>query len=76
VTRPAGFHRQWSHWRRSRQAAARRSHYARRTGRQQALPQRWPSGAGLSDAEPHREMNFLRHTSLTTADTTKLAREA
>jgi hypothetical protein len=39
VTRPAGFRRQWSHWRRSRQGAARRSHYARRTGRQQALPQ-------------------------------------
>ena len=32
VTRPVGFHRQWSHWRRSRQAAARRSHYARRAG--------------------------------------------
>lgn len=30
VARPAGFHRQWSHWRRRRQAAARKSHYARR----------------------------------------------
>jgi hypothetical protein len=39
VTRPVESHRQWPHWRRSRQAAARRSRYARRTGRQQALPQ-------------------------------------
>jgi hypothetical protein len=30
VTRPAEFHRQWSRWRRSHQAAARKSHYARR----------------------------------------------
>jgi hypothetical protein len=30
VTRPAAFHRQWSAWRRRRQAAARKSHYARR----------------------------------------------
>jgi DDE superfamily endonuclease len=30
VTRPAEFHRQWSDWRRRRQAAARKSHYARR----------------------------------------------
>jgi hypothetical protein len=30
VTRPAEFHRQWSHWRRRHQAAARKSHYSRR----------------------------------------------
>jgi hypothetical protein len=37
VTRPAEFHRQWSHWRRRRQAAARKSHYARRLRDHQAL---------------------------------------
>jgi hypothetical protein len=30
VSRPAEFHRQWSRWRRRHQAAARKSHYARR----------------------------------------------
>jgi hypothetical protein len=30
VARPAEFHRQWSRWRRRRQASARKSHYARR----------------------------------------------
>jgi hypothetical protein len=30
VTRPAEFHRQWSDWRHRRQAAASKSHYARR----------------------------------------------
>ena len=30
VTRPREFRRQWSDWRRYRQAAARKSHYARR----------------------------------------------
>jgi hypothetical protein len=29
-SRPAAFHRQWSDWRRRRQASARKSHYARR----------------------------------------------
>ena len=32
VTRPAPFHEYWSDWRRYRQASARESHYARRTG--------------------------------------------
>jgi hypothetical protein len=32
VTHPKAFHRQWSDWRRYRQAAARKSHYARRLG--------------------------------------------
>ena len=31
VIRPRAFHEQWSEWRRYRQAAARKSHYARRT---------------------------------------------
>jgi hypothetical protein len=31
VTMPQAFHQQWSDWRRYRQAAARKSHYARRT---------------------------------------------
>jgi len=30
VTRPAAFHEHWSDWRRRRQAAARKAHYARR----------------------------------------------
>ena len=30
LTRPRAFHEHWSHWRRHRQAAARKSHYARR----------------------------------------------
>jgi hypothetical protein len=30
-TRPAAFHQRWSDWRRERQAAARKAHYARRT---------------------------------------------
>jgi hypothetical protein len=30
VIRPAEYHERWSHWRRRRQAAARKSHYARR----------------------------------------------
>jgi hypothetical protein len=30
VTRPPDFHERWSGWRRRRQAAARKSHYARR----------------------------------------------
>jgi hypothetical protein len=30
VTRTAEYHQHWSHWRRRRQAAARKSHYARR----------------------------------------------
>jgi hypothetical protein len=37
VTRPAEFHRQWSDWRRRRQAAARKSHYARRLRDHKAL---------------------------------------
>jgi len=32
VTHPEEFHEHWSHWRRRRQASARKSHYARRTG--------------------------------------------
>jgi len=32
VIRPRAFHEQWSEWRRYRQAAARKSHYARRNG--------------------------------------------
>ena len=31
IARPEAFHRQWSDWRRYRQAAARKPHYARRT---------------------------------------------
>ena len=30
LTRPCAFHEYWSNWRRYRQAAARKSHYARR----------------------------------------------
>ena len=30
VTRPLGYHERWSAWRRRHQAAARKSHYARR----------------------------------------------
>jgi hypothetical protein len=30
VARPRAFHERWSHWRRHRQATARKSHYARR----------------------------------------------
>jgi hypothetical protein len=37
VTRPAAFHEQWSHWRRRHQAAARKSHYARRLKRHGTL---------------------------------------
>jgi hypothetical protein len=37
VTRPEAFHRQWSDWRRRRQAAARKSHYARRLRNHKAL---------------------------------------
>ena len=37
VTRPRAFHQQWSGWRRYRQAAARKSHYSRRTRRNEAL---------------------------------------
>jgi hypothetical protein len=37
VTRPAAFHEHWSDWRRRRQAAARKSHYARRTGSLRSL---------------------------------------
>ena len=37
VTRPEAFHEQWSGWRRYRQAAARKSHYARRTRSHKAL---------------------------------------
>jgi hypothetical protein len=37
VTRPEAFHRQWSDWRRRRQAAARKSHYARRLKDHMAL---------------------------------------
>jgi hypothetical protein len=37
ITRPAAFHEQWSGWRRRRQAAARKSHYARRTRDHEAL---------------------------------------
>ena len=36
VTRPRAFHEQWSGWRRYRQAAARKSHYARRTRNQRS----------------------------------------
>jgi len=32
VIRPEAFHEHWSDWRRRRQASARKSHYARRTG--------------------------------------------
>lgn len=39
VTRPPAFHQQWSRWRRYRQAAARKSHYARRTRDHEALTQ-------------------------------------
>ena len=37
VTRPRVFHQQWPDWRRYRQAAARKSHYARRTRNNEAL---------------------------------------
>jgi hypothetical protein len=36
-TRPAEYHQHWSHWRRRRQAAARKSHYARRLRDHKAL---------------------------------------
>jgi hypothetical protein len=39
VTHPKAFHEQWSDWRRYRQAAARKSHYARRTRDHGALSQ-------------------------------------
>jgi hypothetical protein len=32
ATHPEAFHEHWSHWRQLRQASARKSHYARRTG--------------------------------------------
>ena len=37
VIRPEAFHEHWSDWRRYRQAAARKSHYARRTRSHEAL---------------------------------------
>ena len=37
AARPAAFHEQWSGWRRRRQAAARKSHYARRIRDHEAL---------------------------------------
>jgi len=37
LARPAAFHERWSHWRRRRQAAARKSHYARRIRDHEAL---------------------------------------
>lgn len=37
VIRPQEFHEQWSNWRRYRQAAARKSHYARRARNHEAL---------------------------------------
>jgi hypothetical protein len=37
AARPPGFHERWSGWRRRRQAAARKSHYARRA--RTGLPQ-------------------------------------
>ena len=37
VTWPRAFHESWSDWRRYRQAAARKSHYARRTRDHKAL---------------------------------------
>ena len=37
VTRPVGFHERWSNWRRRRQAAARKSHYARRLRQHKTL---------------------------------------
>ena len=37
VIRPEEFHEHWSAWRRRRQASARKSHYARRTGYLKAL---------------------------------------
>ena len=37
ITRPQAFHEQWSDWRRYRQAAARKSHYARRIKDHQTL---------------------------------------
>jgi hypothetical protein len=36
-TRPAEYHQRWSAWRRRRQAAARKSHYARRLRDHKAL---------------------------------------
>jgi hypothetical protein len=40
VTRPEAFRRQWSDWRRRRQGAARKSHYARQLRDHEALSQR------------------------------------
>jgi hypothetical protein len=37
VIRPEEFHEHWSGWRRYRQASARKSHYARRTGNHETL---------------------------------------
>ena len=37
ATWPGEFHEHWSGWRRRRQAAARKSHYARRTRDHEAL---------------------------------------
>jgi hypothetical protein len=37
VIHPDAFHQYWSDWRRYRQASARKSHYARRTGNHKAL---------------------------------------
>ena len=37
VTWPAAFHKNWSDWRRYRQASARKSHYARRIRDNEAL---------------------------------------
>ncbi len=37
VIRAEEFHEHWSAWRRRRQASARKSHYARRTGHLKAL---------------------------------------
>jgi hypothetical protein len=37
LTRPTEFHEGWSAWRRRRQAAARKSHYARRLRDHKAL---------------------------------------
>ena len=37
ITRPRAFHESWSDWRRYRQASARKSHYAQRTGSLRAL---------------------------------------
>jgi hypothetical protein len=37
ISRPEAFREYWSGWRRGRQASARKSHYARRTGDHEAL---------------------------------------